>query len=196
MQIGSLKTGEFYFVQIFKRRKDNPLMKQDLVTIDNFFVQGAFDLKEKQDRIIEVCDLNNARAYIRLNRRSDKKVALQTLRLMAENIAAEQYDIKNCYLSCCGQFHSEDNHKTWLIDVDDKDYEGMDQELAKEAQLKMLSLAQELIKWTGRDSRMRVLPTKNGYHAVCRPFNLKAFRESYPHHPDVHKDNPVLLYCP
>lgn len=79
MQIGSLKTGEFYFVQIVKRRKDNPLMKQDLVTIDNFFVQGAFDLKEKQDRIIEVCDLNNARAYIRLNRRSDRKIASKVL---------------------------------------------------------------------------------------------------------------------
>ena len=36
------------------------------------------------------------------------------------------------------------------------------------------------------------IPTKNGYHIITKPFNLKQFREKYPDI-DVHKT--IQLYC-
>lgn len=39
------------------------------------------------------------------------------------------------------------------------------------------------------------IPTKNGYHIITKPFNLKQFREKYPDI-DVHKNNPTVLYIP
>lgn len=185
---------EFYFLQIIKRRKDNPGMEKDMFLIDNFFILGADDLIKKKNRIIELCISNNARAYFRLNKRSKKKVALQTLKLVAENIAAENYDIKNCYLSACGQYHS-DPDKTWVIDIDDIDYKDMNKEEIIIKQNEMFSFIQTLIYETGKDDIMSFIQTKNGYHGICRPFNLQKFREKYPNI-SIHKDNPTILYIP
>jgi hypothetical protein len=37
------------------------------------------------------------------------------------------------------------------------------------------------------------LPTKNGWHVITKPFNLKQFKDKYPEI-DVHKNNPTILY--
>ena len=181
----ALDQGDFFFLQIMKRRKDNPGMYKDMVTIENFFIKDAIDLMDKQDRIIEICNANNARAYIRLNKRSMKKVALETLALVARNIASENYDIKNCYLSCCGQYHSDPN-KTWVVDLDGR------------------SDASNIMKYyiefmcDPKDWNLKIrttIPTKNGIHLITTPFNLQTFRKRYPD-VDVHRDNPTILYCP
>lgn len=39
------------------------------------------------------------------------------------------------------------------------------------------------------------IPTKNGYHIITKPFNLKQFKDKYPDI-DVHKNNPTILYIP
>ena len=90
---------KFYFIQILKRRKDNPGMGKDMCNIDNFCVYSIQDYERYESRIIDVCERNNARAYIRLNRRSDKKIALQMLARMAQMIASEQYNIRKLYYS-------------------------------------------------------------------------------------------------
>ncbi len=175
--------GEFYFLQILKRRKDNPDLYRDMVLVDNFFIKGAEDLLNKEEIIINVCERNNARAYFRLNKRSYEKVALQTLRLIAENIASKQYDIKNCYLSACGQFHSDDN-KTWNIDVDNFDEKQCDR---MRELISVLPPAGEKL--------IAKIYTQNGYHLISRPFRLDVFKQCFPG-VSVHKDNPTILYIP
>lgn len=89
--------GEFYFLQILRRRKDNPdNSDKHAHLIDSFFIRSAEDLTKNAEKIKQKCQLNNARAYIRLNKRSDKKVALETLRLVTECICSENYDVKVC----------------------------------------------------------------------------------------------------
>ena len=39
------------------------------------------------------------------------------------------------------------------------------------------------------------IPTKNGYHIITKPFNLKQFKDKYSDI-DVHKNNPTILYIP
>ena len=55
---------KFYFIQIFKRRKDNPEMKKDMVIIDNYFVYELEHFNGLEEKIIKQCIDNNARAYM------------------------------------------------------------------------------------------------------------------------------------
>ena len=184
---GKTQVGDFYFLQILKRRKDNPTLNCDMIVIDNFFIKDETDLLKKRERIIELCEMNNARAYFRLNKRSSKKVALQTLRLIADNIASDNYDIKNCYLSCCGQYASDEN-KTWIIDLDGE---------TTPSPLMMAHIDYEcepLAKDVNDGKCVMTIPTKNGIHLITKPFNLMKFRHKYPNI-DIHKDNPTILYC-
>jgi len=183
---------KFYFIQIFKRRKDNPDMKKDMVIIDNYFVYELEHFNGLEERIIKQCTDNNARAYIRLNRRSSRQVALKTLGRIAQMIEDSNYKFAHrAYLSCAGEYHKEED-KTWIIDIDrngesDDAYDALINSVIFEAQ--------QLIQETGKDDTMMILPTKNGLHLVCRPFNLSRFKKSFPD-VDVHKDNPVVLFCP
>ena len=47
---------KFYFIQIFKRRKDNPGMDKDMCLLDNYAVYSQEKLMEYMPRIIKRCD--------------------------------------------------------------------------------------------------------------------------------------------
>ena len=182
---------KFYLIQIFKRRKDNPDMKKDMVIIDNYFVYELAHFDGLEGKIVDQCTKNNARAYIRLNRRSAKQVALKTLGRIAKMIEDENYKhVQRAYLSCAGESHKEED-KTWIIDLDRN---GTSDEAYDAYINSVIFEAQQLIQETGKDDTMSIIPTKNGLHLICRPFNLSKFKRIFPE-VDVHKDNPVMLFC-
>jgi hypothetical protein len=183
---------KFYLLQIFKRRKDNPGMKKDMTILDSFFISSLDQYDEMEEKIKKICIDNNARAYFRLNRRSFKQVALRTLGRIAKMIEDENYEhVKRAYLSCAGEFHKEED-KTWIVDLDrngasDEDFDSYVNNVSFEVQ--------KLIQETGKDDSIVVVPTKNGLHLVCRPFNISKFRGKISD-VDIHKDNPLVLFCP
>jgi len=181
----------FYFLQVLKRRKDNPDLGKDMKHIADYYIYSLEQFDELKPRIIAQCDVENARAYFRINRRDAKKVAMQVLKRTVDYIMSEDYRaVKNAFASCAGEFHS-DPDKKWIVDVDWKDIpEGVDQD---EYLNEIISKVQELVAETRRDDTVRTIPTKNGIHVICRPFNLQKFREFY--QVDTHKDNPTILYC-
>lgn len=182
----------YYFLQIYKRRKDNPDMDKDMIVIDDIFVYNLKQLYKMENEIIRVCTEHNARAYLRLNKRSLKKSALQTLKRVTDLIISENYkSVKNAYSSISGEFHS-DTDKKWIVDIDNFDINKLGDTLTTHAIYQYL---EELQKQTGRTPLMEVIPSKNGLHILTRPFNLKLFHDRYPDI-DVHKDNPVVLFCP
>ena len=132
----------------------------------------------------------NARAYIRLNKRNKKTIALQTLSLIAKNIAANSYDVKNCYSKCCGLYQSE-AEKTWVIDFD---YDRNNPIQCTEVNHKVAAIL-KLIAETGRESPVYYVPTKNGKHLICPPFNIAKYKELYGEL-EFHKENPTALYFP
>lgn len=177
---------EFFFLQVIKRKKDNPdIGMSHSITIHNWYIANADELLEKKDAIIKQCIDNNARAYFRMNKRSYKKVALQTLALIAQNIASGNYSIKNCYESCAGQHHS-DVSKTWLLDIDDGEMVLSDE---------MVEFIKELVAETKRVFVFHKIPTKSGYHIICPPFNIKKFNDRFGKL-SYHRDNPTVLYIP
>lgn len=183
---------KFYLLQIFKRRKDNLGMKKDMTIIDSFYISSMDQYDEMEERIKKICIDNNARAYFRLNRRSFKQVALKTLSRIAKMIEDENYEhVKRAYLSCAGEFHKEED-KTWIIDLDRN---GASDEAYDAYINSVIFEAQKLIQETGKDDSMSIIPTKNGLHLICRPFNASKFKKIFPEI-DVHKDNPTILFAP
>lgn len=83
--------GDFYLIQVLQRRKDNPCLKGDRVVIDNVLVY-SFDMFDSyRERIVSKCEANNARAYIRINRRNDRKLAQYTLNAISSMVANNQH---------------------------------------------------------------------------------------------------------
>ena len=180
----------FYFLQIFKRRKDNPDMDKDMIVLANYCVKSLDHFDKLVPDIIKQCQDNNARAYFRLNRRSYHKTSLKALKMIAGYIEDGNYRaVRKAFDSAAGTYHS-DPDKTWIIDIDYKDLEG-DRDLEIN---QIISSVQNLIADTDRDDTIWTVPSKNGLHLICRPFNLQKFRGLYPKI-DVHKDNPTILYA-
>ncbi len=186
---------DYYFLQILKRRKDNPDMDKDMVVIDEAFFYSMSDFEKKVPNIIKTCDAHNARAYFRINKRSLKKAALQMLKRVTDLIISENYKaIRRAYSSVSGEFHG-DKDKKWIVDFDfldpEKPNDWKDTILIEDIKKMVIELQKE----AGREPMAEMIPSKNGIHIITRPFNLKEFKEKYPK-TDVHKDNLCILYCP
>lgn len=180
--------GDCYFVQILKRRKDNPGMERDMEVIDNLFFYSLEDAAKKMSRIISTCDRENARAYIRVNRRNTEKLALMTAQKILGYIISKDFKAaKNAYLSAAGENHSEPI-KRWIVDLDEK---------WSPAQIATFYSRIEALRPVG-DKALRCIPTKSGFHLIVTPFDLATYKAAWPEYAqiDIHKDNPTILYIP
>lgn len=179
---------EFYLLHILRRKKDNPEMEKNVSIVSSMEIRTPMDLEERMPKIIKMCEAFNARAYIRLNRRSYKRTAMECLKKGVELISTEQYHaFDTLFVSCAGTYHSEPNKK-WVVDIDTHDEE-------------YIAFAAHNIHTIWRDAnRDQVMPywaqiqTKNGVHLITPPFNLKTFRD-IGYQEDVHKDHMTLLYA-
>ena len=175
-------TDQFYFMQILQRKKDGPGPNGIVCGTNNkarAIKSYCITSVEMLDRIsIEVkhlCEYFNARAYFYPARRSFKKVAMRNMVLLANNISEGNYShAKTDYWSACGTTEIE---KLYLVDVDNVEIE---------TNVRSGSPVGQRIKLC--------IPTKNGIHFICAPFDVASFKEKYP---DiyVHKSNPTILYC-
>jgi len=181
----------FYFVQILKRKKENPEMKANTSVVDNFYLYTQDDLAKLMPKIIEKCEKNRARAYINLNRLDLEKVALYTQKIIIDCIINKDFKgVKGAYASACGKYHSEKT-KRWIIDIDEPQLE------YKEDIVKIIEkLHTEIPR---RDYKILAeIPTKSGMHIITEPFEPSKF-----HHVMMVRDllkvelkdnSPTLLY--
>jgi hypothetical protein len=180
----------YYFLQILKRRKDNPDLEKDMKVIGDYFIYSMEQFNRMENEIIQTCIAHNARAYFRINKRSSKKTAMQMLKRVTDLIISENYKaVKNAFSSVSGEFHGDEDKK-WIVDIDDVSIDTFNH---SKQQIEIRELLLELQTETGREPMMNYIPTKSGIHIITRPFNLKRFKEKYPEI-DVHKDNMVILY--
>lgn len=191
-----------YFLQILKRRKDNLEMQKDMECIDNIFIYSLDDWNKKLPRIINTCNLHNARAYIRVNKRSIKDIALHTNQKIADFLITGQYiAVKNAYLSIAGQINNE-LLKRWIVDIDFPPTIG--EKIRNDQISRIRYIIEEFHKETNKklssaDKEHKILtqlPTKNGVHLITHAFHEKQFREIWTAPIDIHRDNPTILYIP
>lgn len=77
---------EFIFIQIFIRRKDNPELDLSVKRLKSYSFYSWEELESQIDRIKEICDMNNARAYIRLNKQNSVDVSLRCIAEISDNL--------------------------------------------------------------------------------------------------------------
>ena len=179
---------DFYYLQILQRKKENPELGANSRVIKNYYINSINDLENKYTEIKKLCDFFNARASIRLNKRNYEKVAFKTMINISNNmINKDYYNIKNSYDRAIGQ-NSNDKNKKWIIDIDNDEVSPL--------MLSYINYNCEPISKSLEESKIYIIiKSKNGFHIITKPFNLKDFRKKYSNI-DIHKDNPTNLYIP
>lgn len=181
---------EFYLLQIIHRSKDGLTEYDNNIhfsnkTIRNYYISNVEYLERKMPSIIEDCKKYNARAYINLNKKSDKQVTLKSLELLAHAVAHDDYKCyKSLIESVCGQTGACDNNKRWIVDVDTKDEDVLTEIVEVINKCKSESV----------EKIVKIIPTLHGFHIITKPFDKKNFRELYTEKIDIHDNNPTLLY--
>jgi len=183
-----LEESYFYFIQIIQRKKENPGLGSSNRIIRSYNIDSLKKFDKNKDEIIKLCETFNARAYIHLNRRKWSSICLECLRHNAELIANSQYQgIKSSFETIIGRTNGESNAtKTWIVDIDMND-------------LEVVSKIGRIINNIEpiEDKLIATIPTKNGYHLITKPFDRTEFTKYMQLQgdvPDIHTDNPTILY--
>jgi hypothetical protein len=179
----------FYFIQIIQRKKEHPEVGANNRIIRSYMISSEEKFDKNGPEIVQMCEMFNARAYIHLNRRKWSKVALECLRHNAELIANGQHEgIKSSLETIVGRNNSEPREsKTWIIDVDMDDYNVLNK----------IGTTLYNIKPIEDDKWIDTIPTKNGFHMITKPFNRAEFNKYMQLQgdvPDIHTDNPTILF--
>lgn len=181
----TLQKGDFYFTQILKRRKENPDLKKDVSVIENFFFYSVDDFDTYKDQIISLCQENNARAYIRINKRNETKIALQTIRIAIEEILSGNFRPKFEITATEEPQKSLEAIKVITNAISNNDYS-----LCRYSHLSACGqfASDSVKKWVidvddksifedvkaylaNITTILLTLPTKNGYHIITTGFN-------------------------
>lgn len=174
---------DFHYLQILQRKKENPQIGSNSRVIKNYYINSKEYLLNHYDEIKQLCHQFNARASIRLNKRSYESVAFKTLENIANSMRNREYKfIKASYDRGCGLGHN-DKDKKWILDIDKKEVSPI-----------MLAFIDHEIEPKG-SKIYDIIPSKSGFHVITKPFNTQEFSKKYPEI-EIHKDNPTNLYIP
>ena len=186
---------DFYFLQILQRKKENPQLGSNSRVIKNYYIKSVEHLIHRYDEIKELCNLFNARASLRLNKRSFERVAFKTLENIANTMQNREYShLMNSYDRACGLLNNAKTKK-WIVDID------------KDEVIWLGEIINSIQSCEPSGDKIVVqLPTKSGIHLITTPFNVIQFKanlkievEKYQMSEiniEIHKDNPINLYIP
>lgn len=169
--------GDFYRIQIIKRKKDNSESSSAKV-IKTHYIESIEHIDYLYDDIKKMCTLFNSRAYIDVRKRNHNDVPFVMMILLAKRIQSKQMNQAHLFEKAVGATKSRE--KRWVLDIDSKN------------PLDDIILVVNEITPVG-NKIIATIPTKSGYHLITRPFNVNMFKV-----PDVKikKNNPTILFIP
>lgn len=199
---------DFYFLQIIQRKKDgcdvNDSGSNGYRRVKTYYIRSVEDLKKRRDKIIELCKNNNARAYIHLNPRSAREVALTAAKAYIDLVREDRCEQGHrVYDHVCGTTPKAGIDKMWIVDADN----------LSRAQLTVLCgkintcRSSYRVKDDHYDNVLARIPTVHGYHIITHGFDVSNLRnilsqsaylelteEQIKEILNVKKDSPTLLY--
>lgn len=178
---------DFYYLQILQRKKENPQLGSNSRVIKNYYINSQEYLIKHYDEIKNLCGMFNARASLRLNRRSYRNVAFKAMVNIANSMSNKEYSfIKKSYDRAVGLGHNEPKKtKSWILDIDDD---------VSSKELKAIKALIDMEMPVGNKILAEV-PSKSGIHLITSPFDLRQFRVVF-NNIEIHKDNPTNLFIP
>lgn len=206
---------DFYFCQIIQRKKDGndvPSANNGYRTIKTYYLRSLEDFHRRKPAIMMLCEQNNARAYINLNVRNAKEVAMQCSKAYIDLVIEDRaHQGHRVYDHCCGITPKKGNKKLYIVDVDTHDTD-------------VLGVVRKAIERcrsgnrVGNDKHGELyynivteIPTLNGVHFITHGFDKSQLKERILYWSALHdvrmteefinevcksikKDNPTLLY--
>lgn len=184
---------DFYYLQILQRKKENPQLGSNSRVIKNYYINSQDYLLKHYDEIKQLCEVFNARASIRLNKRSYEKVGFKAMTNLANTMMNKEYSfLKASYDRACGLGHNDKN-KTWIVDIDKDEVIWLAQIIDAIQPCEPLG-----------DKIVVQIPSKSGVHLITKPFNVEQFKINFRNelkayqmdeiNIEIHKDNPTNLY--
>lgn len=200
---------DFYFLQIIQRKKDGnkvPSANNGYRTIKTYYIRSLEDFDRRKEAIIQLCEQNNARAYINLNVRSAKEVALEAAKAYIDLVREDRcHQGHRVYDHVCGVTPKMGVKKKWIVDVDDLTPEQIDivcEKICKCCSGRHYNAINDVY-----DNIITQIPTAHGVHIITHGFDVGRFREILEQTTSINltkeqikeittvkKDNPTLLY--
>ena len=184
---------DFYYLQILQRKKENPQLGSNSRVIKNYYITSEEYLIKHYEEIKKLCEVFNARASIRLNKRSFEKVGFKAMTNLANTMMNKEYSfLKASYDRACGLGHNDKN-KTWIVDIDKNEVIWIEQVINAISSCEPFG-----------DKIIIQIPSKSGIHLITKPFNVEQFKKNFEQELkeyqmsyielEIHKDNPTNLY--
>lgn len=176
---------DFWFAQIIARRKDIKDLARTDKWIKSYYIRDFDHLKAKEVEIKNLCEVFKARFYLNPNVRSFERVNLNLIKSLVGNIQNKQFDAFASQIdSVCGYTTTPGRDKIWIIDIDDQDID-------KEKLIKTFNQCAP-----DKEKYITTIPTLNGYHILCYPFNKAQFAkfELPISMDDIKSNSPTLVY--
>ena len=196
---------DFYFLQLLLRKKDGNEVPagsdNQRRLIRDYHITSPEMLDEIKEDVVRRCNETNARAYLRLNKRNYKTIAMAYAQETLEKARmgkqfGNTYNEINSVIGRFPEGHKED--RTWLVDIDDNDPDSGVVSAVK-------SIIARCDPKDDDDNKkvIAVIPTRSGTHLIAKPFNLQKFNQikkdelsNVESEIAVLPDNPTILYCP
>lgn len=201
---------DFYFLQIIQRKKDGnevPSANNGYRTIKTYYIRSLEDFDIRKPAIVQLCEQNNARAYINLNVRDAKEVALNAAKAYIDLVREDRCNQGHrVYDHACGITPKQGAKKLWIVDVDTKDKDKIDKVCETICRCRS-AFPMANPEPTLFDNIIAEIPTAHGVHIITHGFDVSHFRiflhteckdmftdKEIIEICDVKKDNPTLLY--
>lgn len=185
----NLTTDEFLFVTIIQRKKDghSELSNNNdgYRTIKMFTISSLTELMSYKKTIVELCTKLKARAYVNVEKRNYKEIALYCATDFIDLIRNNNSkNIMKVVQSCCSKYRARGATKYFTLDIDSKNGD-------------LLTKAISMVTECGGVVQT-ILNTVNGYHVICTVFNREQFEQLIHMYSvedvTVKVNSPVLLY--
>lgn len=164
-----------YFVEIIARGKDVGTTGEKW--IKDYHIRNMAHFQKAMPEIIEICDKQHARAYIRLNCRDIYRANQRLIKRLVDcELQKQPLTAPRLYASVLGECGDEPKKtRKWIVDVDA--CEGTTVE----------ALATQYTNWINNncqplDDRNKVIcriPSKTGLHLITKPFNKQDFSKEF-----------------
>lgn len=194
MRLPETEGGDAYYViELVRRGKDCPDLPAANYHFKNYYIDSMQKYDKVQDEIRLLCRTLRLRAYVSVNRKSFRRVTMDTIAEMSRRAALD--DFRRPYAvfeSCSGKFVDK-NDEHWMVDVDD--FVGYN---TQEHCVTIRNFINDCRPYGDKIELM--LPTKSGIHLITRPFDLNAFNgcmgvfTDWIPRPEVKKNHLTLLF--
>ena len=162
----STKVDAFYNVVLIGRKKDNALVDGK---VKSYTINDVCDLDKYKQEIITICDALKVRAYISVNYKSNRQVALKVM------VEIANYNLQDYFKSSRGLYDSvvaqfvDRKKQLWIIDVDKDDSFDKSVDELTDLYIKTIESCKPYKKI------VTVIPTKSGKHIITHPFDSSDF---------------------